>query len=173
MHALEWPGLLIWTHGHAFWTSESMAGARWGERGPDQFRRLAAPLVVDADVGVLDRPAGRHDVQRTGNFGDASAPRSSFRRVSLIGHRRCAPREIDPGSSTARAWANAEPTSRQRSGVRRGGSRRPWHLRSTEVPRDGHISRSRERSALSGPSPCRSVRKHPRRPAPQRRPSRI
>src|SRR5262249_11566036 len=61
----------------------------------------------------------------------------------------------------------------RRSGVRRGGSRRPWRLRSTEAPRDGRISHNRARSALSGPLPCHSARKRPHRLALQRRPSRI
>jgi len=40
------------------------AGLVRGEVGEDrdQFGRVAAPRVVDSDVGVLDGPAGRHDV---------------------------------------------------------------------------------------------------------------
>ncbi|CAN7754972.1 hypothetical protein [Rhizobium sp. LjRoot258] len=36
---------------------------------------------------------------------------------------------------------------------------------SSVPPRDGRISRSRARSALSRPGPCHSARKRPRRPA--------
>jgi hypothetical protein len=40
------------------------AGLVRGEVGEDrdQFGRVATPRVVDADVGVLDHPAARHDV---------------------------------------------------------------------------------------------------------------
>lgn len=39
-----------------------MRGEAGGDQ--DQFGRVATPRVVDADLGVLDRPAGRHDVPR-------------------------------------------------------------------------------------------------------------
>jgi hypothetical protein len=42
--------------------SESRAGARRYERGPGSVPTGRPPRVVDADVGVLDRPAGRQDV---------------------------------------------------------------------------------------------------------------
>jgi hypothetical protein len=61
----------------------------------------------------------------------------------------------------------------RRSSVRLGGFRRPLHLGSIEAPRAGRISRNRARSAPSGPSHCHPAWKRPRRPVPQRRPSRI
>lgn len=121
-------------------------------------------------------------VSRTWNFRDASAPRSSTVLVISAGLvdrvSSPSPREIDLGSSAARAWTSAGSNSQQagpsrRSGVRRGWSRRPWRLRSTEAPHDGRISRSRVRSVLSGPVPCHSARKRPRRPALEPHPSRI
>lgn len=127
---------------------------------------------------------GRHERRRQQNleFPRRLGARSSTVLVISAGLvdrvPSLSPRKIDLGFSAARAWASAGSNSQQagrsrRSGVRRGGSRRPWRLRSTEAPRDGRISRSRVRSVLSGPVPCHSARKRPRRPALQRRPSRI
>jgi nitroreductase len=64
-------------------------------------------------------------VSRTRNFGDASEPRLSTALVISAGlldrTSSLPPREIDPGSSTARAWANAESNSQQAGASRRSG----------------------------------------------------
>ena len=61
-HALEWPGLWFGRPDTLSGASESRAGARRYERGPGSVPTGRPPRVVDADVGVLDRRAGRQDV---------------------------------------------------------------------------------------------------------------
>src|SRR3954452_687498 len=58
----------------------SESGLARGQVGEDrdQFGRVAAPRVVDTDVGVLDDPAWRHDVP--GRHGQRPAP------IAIEGH---------------------------------------------------------------------------------------
>ena len=54
-------GPLVLSFVRGGWCGSGLVRGEVGE-DRDQFGRVAAPRVVDADVGVLDHPAGRHDV---------------------------------------------------------------------------------------------------------------